>query len=367
MNYKWHFLGILSILLPNYCIAGDVEVSFPQQNTILFVHPNSIPQSKNSISTPFATIQQAIDVAHPGDTVILMPGEYFQDMHSVRSGQPGRPIRIEGMPGAIIKGGGKTSIFEIRHNYIELSHFVIDGLFSDSHKPEGYRKKLVYIKGLKNREVRSVKLLFMEIKNARDECIRIKYQAKYNIIAYSHISYCGAQDYKFDDGSKNHNGEGIYIGTAPEQIAEGKNPTFDIDQSDHNWIHHNLIETYGSECVDVKEGSSFNIIENNICKYEKDLNVGGISIRGNNNVVRYNYVSSNLGAGIRLGGDTVNDGINNEVYGNYLADNKNSGLKIMREPQNKVCDNTITTLKGQKSIRVRKNMNWEIYKRMCEK
>ena len=101
--------------------------------------------------------------------------------------------------------------------------------------------------------------------------------------------------------------------------------------------------------------------------YEKDLNVGGISIRGNNNTIRYNHVASNLGAGIRLGGDTDLDGINNEVYGNYLNNNQNGGLKIMRQPQGPICDNTIVTLKGQKSIRVGKNMDKTLYTNTCEK
>jgi hypothetical protein len=295
-----------------------------------------------------------------------MPGEYFQDISSVRDGLADKPIKIKGMPGAVVKGGGATSIFNIRHSYIEMSHFIIDGLFADTGTENSYRKKLVYVKGLKDKGVKGVKLLYMDIKNARDECVRIKYLAQNNEVANSSISYCGAQDYKFSDGTKNHNGEAIYIGTAPEQIKDGKNPTFEVDRSSYNWIHHNVIEPYGSECVDVKEGSRFNIIENNICKYEKDLNVGGISIRGNNNIIRYNHVSLNLGAGIRLGGDEKTDGINNEVYENYLVDNKNSGLKIMREPQTRVCDNTIIALAGSKAIRVGKQMDPTLYNGKCE-
>lgn len=371
MNYKVVLISVLTILLLPYstlCLANSLlSLSLPTQEKTLFVHPKGNDKLENSLSTPFATIQRALDIAQPGDTILLMHGEYLQDVSTIRNGLPNKPISIVGMPGAIVKGGGKTSIFDIRHSYIELSNFSIDGLFSSSNQVTAFRKKLIYIKGLENKGITGIKLLYMNIKNARDECIRIKYLAQKNEVAYSHISYCGAQDYQFDDGKENHNGEAIYIGTAPEQIAEGKNPTNEIDHSNRNWIHHNIIESHGSECVDVKEGSSFNIIEYNSCKYQKDLNVGGISIRGNNNTVRYNHVSSNLGAGIRLGGDTDLDGINNEVYGNHLNNNQNGGLKIMRQPQGPICNNKIITLKGQKSIRVGKNIDKTRYKETCEK
>ncbi len=371
MTYRSVLISVLTILLLPYstfCFANNLlSLSSPNQEKTIFVHPKGNDKSENTLSTPFATIQQAVNVAQPGDTILLMQGEYLQDVSTIRDGLQNKPIRITGMPGAIVKGGGKTSIFDIQHSYIELNNFSIDGLFSSSNQATAFRKKLIYIKGIENKGITGIKLLYMNIKNARDECIRIKYQAVKNEVAYSHISYCGIQDYQFDDGKENHNGEAIYIGTAPEQIAEGKNPTNEIDQSNQNWIHHNIIESHGSECIDVKEGSSFNIIEHNSCKYTKDLNVGGISIRGNNNTVRYNHVVSNLGAGIRLGGDTVLDGINNEVYGNYLHDNQNGGLKIMRKPQSRVCGNTIITLKDQKSIRVGKNMDKTRYKATCER
>ncbi len=368
MNTKRSGFWLLSLLVSfsGGCAADDPTALLLPPDATLLVYPSDVSPFANSGLKSFTSIQQAMNMAQPGDTLVLMPGEYFQDVQSVRDGLADKPIQIKGMPGAVVKGAGATSIFDIRHSYIEMSHFIINGLFDETGTENSYRKKLVYVKGLKDKGVKGVRLLYMDIKNARDECVRIKYLAQYNEVAYSSISYCGAQDYKFSDGTKNHNGEAIYIGTAPEQIKEGKNPTLDIDQSDYNWVHDNVIEPYASECIDVKEGSRFNLIENNICKYEKDLNVGGISIRGNNNIIRYNHVSSNLGAGIRLGGDERDDGINNEVYGNYLENNKNSGLKIMRSPQGKICDNTIVPASGSKAIRVEKQMDPALYNGKCE-
>jgi len=139
----------------------------------------------------------------------------------------------------------------------------------------------------------------------------------------------------------------------PSKILEDVNPTREADQSNNNWIHHNYISPHGSECVDIKESSRQNIVEHNICTGQKDKNVGGISVRGNNNIIRYNTIFANVGAGVRLGGDTEADGINNTVYGNYLYDNEGGGLKIIRLPQKKVCGNTIIALPGQKMVRTK--------------
>ena len=141
---------------------------------------------------------------------------------------------------------------------------------------------------------------------------------------------------------RKYNGEGIYIGTAPEQRSDGKNPTSDPDESSSNWIHDNIFDTQGNECVDIKEGSSGNIVENNKCTGQKDAESGGLDARGSNNIFRFNEVYANVGAGVRLGGDASQDGIDNDVYQNTIKDNKNGGIKFQRKPQGKICGNTMS-------------------------
>ena len=177
----------------------------------------------------------------------------------------------------------------------------------------------------------------MNIKNAGGECVRLRYFAQNNEIAYNSINRCGIVDFKFKGGGKN--GEGIYIGTAPEQLKDGKNPTSDIDESNNNLIHHNTINTQGNECVDIKEGSSGNIVEYNNCTGQKDKESAGLDSRGSKNIFRYNEVYGNLGAGVRLGGDEDNDGINNDVYENTIKNNVSGGIKFQRAPQGKICGN----------------------------
>ncbi|WP_431322982.1 hypothetical protein [Rhizobium sp. YTU87027] len=284
------------------------------------------------------TIQDALDVAQPGDTVMLAPGTYMQDLRSVRDGELGKPITIEGTLGSVVKGGGQPRVIEINHSYIELRNFTVDGRFEKPNTKKSYRDKLLYVIGhTPGRELTGLRVLGMDIRNAGGECVRLRYQARQNEIAYSRISSCGRFDFLFNDGGKN--GEGIYIGTAPEQLGGRGAPDKAIDHSDRNRIHDNVITTAGNECVDIKEGSSGNIIEKNSCTGQKDPNSGGFDSRGNSNVFRYNLVYDVVGTGVRLGGDEATDGTNNDVYGNTFRNVGVGLIRAQRAPQGKICEN----------------------------
>ncbi|KKP68636.1 MAG: Secreted protein [Candidatus Moranbacteria bacterium GW2011_GWE1_35_17] len=288
----------------------------------------------------FKSIQKAIDLAQSGETINLTKGTYLQDFVSKRNGNIDAPIIIKGTAESIVKGGGKGRVIEINHDHIVLDGFTVDGFFDSAKKVESYRDKLIYALGKEKKDgVTGFKIKNMNIKNAGGECIRLRYFATKNEIVNNVITNCGVVDFKFDGGGKN--GEGIYIGTAPEQLKDGKNPTTDPDQSNENWIHDNVIDTQGNECVDIKESSSGNIVERNKCTGQKDTESAGLDARGNGNIFRNNQIFGCLGAGVRLGGDEKSDGINNIVSANNIYDNKNGGVKVMRSPQT-ICGNTVT-------------------------
>lgn len=274
----------------------------------------------------------------------------MQDIVTKTDGIEGQPITITGSPDAIVKGGGKARVVEINNSNIVLNGFSIDGLSGNADSADGYAEKLVYVQGKgKQSGVEGVKITNMRLINAKGECVRLRYFAKDNEIAYNTIKNCGVEDFRFG-GMKNKNGEGIYIGTAPEQTKDGKNPTSDIDVSSGNWIHDNNIVTEGNECVDIKEGSRQNIVENNSCTGQKDPESAGLNSRGDENVFRYNQVFDNLGAGVRLGGDTPNDGSNNDVYGNNIYNNAGGGIKFQTQKQQQVCGNIMTNNIGGDAV-----------------
>lgn len=302
-----------------------------------------------SPESPFGTIQKALDLAQPGDTVKLAPGTYRQDVVSRRNGAASARITITGPSTAVIQGGGSARVFEINHDYLTLDGFSLDGLWGSSNRADGYRDKLLFVHGKEARRgVTGLKVRRITFQNSGGECVRFRYFAQANEVAESVFKNCGVHDYKFAAGGKN--GEGIYIGTAPEQTGDGKNPTADPDQSNNNWIHHNFFNTQGNECVDIKEASTANIVEHNTCTGQKDPESGGLDARGSGNTFRYNVSYGNAGAGVRLGGDTEADGLSNHVYGNIIRDNRAGGIKFQRSSQARVCNNTMSNNVGGDAV-----------------
>src|SRR6266508_1842739 len=238
-----------------------------------------------SAGAPFESIHKAVDLAQPGAVITLAPGIYLQDVHSTRDGAADAPIAITGPANAIVKGGGGARIIEINHDNITLSGFTIDGLWGDPNSAAGYRDKLLYVLGKQPRDgVSELRVLNMILRNAGGECVRLRYFAQHNEISGSVVTNCGVHDFRFGAGGKN--GEGIYIGTAPEQRSDGKNPTAEPDLSKENWIHQNQFDTQGNECVDIKESTTGNVIEGNSRTGQRDSESGGFASRGSGNIFR---------------------------------------------------------------------------------
>ncbi|MBC8075157.1 MAG: hypothetical protein H7Y32_03700, partial [Chloroflexales bacterium] len=322
---------------------------FFASGSIYYVNPNGNDgNSGTSAGSAFKTIQKGLDVAQAGDTVTLAPGTYTQDVLTKRNGAAGAPITIVGPSNAVVKGGGNARIIEINHSYTVLSGFTIDGQYSGS----SYRDKLIYVLGKQARTALSgTKLLGLTIRNAGGECVRLRYYVQNSEIANNSFQNCGRVDYPNGNwGGSGKNGEGVYIGTAPEQRTDGKNPDSSPDLSNGNWVHNNAFNTQGNECVDIKESASGNIIEYNTCTGQKDVESGGFDSRGNGNTFRYNEVFGNLGAGVRLGGDTSSDGTRNTVVFNNMYDNRSGGIKVQTSPQTEICGNTMSNNSGGNAV-----------------
>lgn len=296
-----------------------------------------------SVSSPFRSIQQAVQLAQPGDTIHLAPGHYYQDVYTVRDGAPGQPITIVGTSKAVVHGQASNRIFQVHHDYISLIGFTIDGLRRNAqpNRMGAFREKLLYVIGYDVRDgVQHLRVLNMTFRNAGEECLRLKYFARHNEIAYSTFHDCGIWDFVFH--AHGVVGEAVYIGTSSKQWDI--NPTIEPDITAHNWVHHNVIDTQGNECVEAKEGTEYNLIEYNICAGQKDPNSGGIVSRGKGNIIRYNEIHGNIGAGVRLGGhlvDGVQYGVDNEVYGNLIYGNAAGGIKILVAEQARICGNRL--------------------------
>ncbi|MDP3881388.1 MAG: DUF1565 domain-containing protein, partial [Nanoarchaeota archaeon] len=212
-----------------------------------YVSPTGSDSNSGSPSLPFRTIQKALNVAQPGDTVNLMSGEYRENIKSVRDGTSDRPITIKGDSNVILRSGGSGNrIFEINHDYIYVRDFTVDGLVKEGDTADDYADKLIYVQGTDSGGVKGLKILNMKFKNAGGEALRLRYFIRNAEVAYSTFENIGVYDFKFNGGGKN--GEAIYLGTSSNQWADGKNPTSDADVSANNRIHHNYFNTQGNEC-----------------------------------------------------------------------------------------------------------------------
>jgi hypothetical protein len=299
----------------------------------IFVSPGGNDgNAGTSAAQSLKTIQAALDKAGAGTTVQLAAGTYAQD---AVTRQPG--VTITGPAGAIVKGGGNGRVFEINHDETTLEGFTIDGQAGSASSQAGFRDKLIFVIGTKAGDgVSGTRIEGMTIKNGGGECIRLKYLATKSVIAGNTIGPCGVHDFRF--GADGKNGEGVYIGTAPEQLS--RNPDGRADVSRDNTISGNTFDTQGNECVDIKEGATANLVENNDCTGQQDPNSGGMDSRGSGNTFKRNNIHGNKGAGVRLGGDGASDGTNNNVIGNTITGNAAGGIKFEAAPQGNICGNT---------------------------
>jgi hypothetical protein len=309
----------------------------------LFVAPGGDDAGPGTSARPLATIRSALDRARPGAVIRLAPGDYRGAIRTVRSGTAGAPISICGPKDAVVRGTAYDQrVVEINHDHLVLQGFSIDGFFgSDPADKNAYAGKLIYAIGTRPGDGPSgLRMSGMTFANAGGECVRLRYFARGNEIAGSTFRTCGLYDFRFGEGGKN--GEGVYIGTAPEQQGANGAPDAARDRSDRNWIHGNDFVTRGNECVDIKENARKNLVEDNRCTGQRDKESGGFDSRGNSNTFRFNTSFGNKGAGIRLGGDGRRDGIKNRAYGNVIRDNGQYGIQMTRNPQSLICGNRIS-------------------------
>ena len=89
------------------------------------------------------TLNEAALAVMPGDTVLVLPGTHTGQFMPARSGLPGKPITIKGMPGAVIDG------LSFYAPFIDVSgkkHYVIDGLTFANPESESRSNLIVFNK-----------------------------------------------------------------------------------------------------------------------------------------------------------------------------------------------------------------------------
>jgi len=299
-------------------------------------------------TAPFRTINRALAAAGPGETVVLRPGTYDEHVVTVRPG-----VTITGPRDAVLRGAPTSGrVLEVRHDDTTLHGFTIDGAVCAELVEDCFRDKGIYVQSTVPHDgVSGTRILGMRVANLGGECIRLKYLATRNLVADNEIGPCGIHDFAIPNPGQGQNGEGVYIGTAPEQLD--RNPTPEPDASDANEVRGNTIDTRGAECVDIKEGARGNVVEHNTCTGQQPRNggSGAMDARGPANAFRHNVIQHNAAAGVRIGGDRPGDAVGTHVEHNVITDNAGGGIKVQDPgPHGRICGNLVRDNAGGAAV-----------------
>jgi parallel beta-helix repeat protein len=278
---------------------------------VIYVDPENGEDGNNGSSEdPLQTLQRALEMVEPGWHIRLRSGIYERHSQSVTPGTPDAPIVIEPDEDAepVLDGDLRLDALEIVHSY-----YVVRGLEIRNFDHE------VNLRG-----VESVVLEGNHIHHFNGQCVHVWTFSVRNVVRNNEVHDCGLK----------RNGEGIYIGTASDQLYK-----VDLrpDESTENLIDGNEIYNV-SEGIDVKPGSSNNTITNNEIYNARSPGSGGINVRSDENYVANNLSYNNKGAGFRIGQNS--GGVNNVLRGNIANNNDVGGYKFINGPQDVDCTNS---------------------------
>lgn len=295
-------------------------------------------------------LTSALANAQPGDVITMADGVYKAKLKSTipvgstyytaafiisKSGTAAHPIVLQGSRNARIDGGGLGGyygLYLIQANYVYVKGITV----------ENGDKGIIFDKSNNNT------LDDVEVRSIHDEGIHLRGLSSDNVIKNSYIHDIGKD--KTTGVIDNHYGEGVYIGSANSSnwcTYSNCQP----DASDRNKIVNNTIKYTGGECIDVKEGSSNGVIENNMFDKQGITTKAAswMDIKGNSWTITGNQGSNSNENGYEVhvvltgwGKSNIfsnNSASNTGAYGYWIQNNATAsnptGNKVL-------CNNTVT-------------------------
>lgn len=329
--------------------------------TTYYVSPSgSDTNSGTSAGSPFKSIQRAVNLArNPGDTVLVMPGEYrqaaaensgalitFLNQHGQAGGEivlkaydPGNRPRIIGKWGVHLAGSSYIIV-----DGLDISDFTNTGVslyLSDHITVRNNTIHLGYEGNCSASETGAYagctyypSLNIGEIKGRRDKTgsIIVEHDGTQNV----GISVCKSNNNHLYNNRIDNVDEGIYVGTAgnvSEYDCGGWSTLvhFTRKWTEGNLIEANVFENPWNEAVELKPDARFNRVIGNIVRSTRQ-NAGAvmIEVRGHDNEIAGNVVVGAPNTAIRTKSEAEADPAEDRVEqyrlpnGNYKAAYRNN-------------------------------------------
>lgn len=222
-------------------------------------------------------LQDALDGAEPGASILLRPGTYPGNFTATTSGTPDEPIRLCGSPDAVLDGGRVDGGYVLHLD--RVAHWQLAG-FSIRNGQKGLMADGVTQTTIEN----------LTVSDIGDEAVHLRAHSTDNLISGNVIRDTGKRRAQF--------GEGIYIGTAESNWCDITD--CEPDRSDRNVIVGNTISGTTAESVDVKEGTTAGRVEDNVfdgAQLVEDDADSWVDIKGNDWIIRGNTGTDSPGDG----------------------------------------------------------------------
>ena len=174
--------------------------------------------------------------------------------------------------------------------------------------------------------------------------MRFRDRAANSLIDNSTIQWCGMLGQGNDvDQYKYHNAEGVYIGTSPKSTDQ---PLYANDTSNNIVVRNSTINTYGSECFEVKENAHHNRMENVDCGYNDEPSTfqgSNVELRGDHNTVLASRLYNSRSWNMKLASDSSTyDKGGNTAQGTSFSGAATYGIINRQTGSGPFCGDTFT-------------------------
>lgn len=344
-------------------LAKEKSGSSPprEHRATYYVSPDGNDENIGSESAPLGTLSEAVQRAHAGNTIELLPGEHYAEIHTVRSGKPGHPITITGPPEAVWRAHEFTHIlFDVAHSHIHVEGITMDGLID---KERAYETSDAYAGGIVQispwrtyiddelepvDHLEDVVIEPSRIGNCSGNMIFVTRLHGGSIGGFDVIGPAGMDFHPdVEDPTESHVGEIIYVGTTLDDLDE-RYPWDSLDRSRDIRIHDidNSDGYHHSQFVDLKIGTENITVENCIDRGSGQVtdaaSAAAIELKGNEHTIRWNDIGECrwgfiFGAWIPPDHDHHANGEDwarhNEVYGNHIHEFSEDAFKFWEDPE----------------------------------